>query len=110
MALLSNLQALLRLKNRHLAKPVVFLHTSATYGNKTNSAEDEPSKRIRLIWAIIMSAMALVMMKIGGLAPLSVLNGVIGIPVIIIQFLTLGATIKMMNQDKAWIYNIRKKD
>jgi len=49
-------------------------------------------------------------MRIGGLAPLEVLSGIMGIPIIIIQFLTIYAAKKMMDEDKAWIHNVRQRD
>ncbi|MBP2258466.1 hypothetical protein [Virgibacillus alimentarius] len=42
-----------------------------------------------------------------GLATLEVLFGLMGIPIIIIQFLTIYATKKMIDEDKAWKYNVR---
>jgi hypothetical protein len=32
-----------------------------------------------------------------------------GLPIILIQFLTIYAAIKMMNQDQAWVNNVRPK-
>lgn len=65
---------------------------------------------MRVIVAAVITVLALSLMNIGGLAPLEVLSGLMGIPIIIIQFLTIFAAKKMMDEDQAWQFNIRKKN
>ncbi|MFZ3580038.1 BCCT family transporter [Virgibacillus sp. DJP39] len=83
-------------------------YTIASYTGTKNMSKAEPSKSLRIIVAIIITIIALTLMRIGGLAPLEVLSGLMGLPIIVIQFLTIYAAKKMMDEDKAWIYNIRK--
>lgn len=85
-------------------------YTIASYAGTENMSKAEPSKHLRLIVAAIITLLALILMRIGGLAPLEVLSGIMGIPIIIIQFLTIYAAKKMMDEDKAWIYNVREKE
>lgn len=84
--------------------------TIAAYTSKENMSEQDPSKFVRILVAVIITALALVLMQIGGLAPLEVVSGMMGIPIIAIQFILVYAAIKMMDRDKAWKYNIRKED
>ena len=73
-------------------------------------SQEDPPKSLRIILAIVLAIVTIVLMKIGGLEPLEVLSGVLGIPIIFVQFLTIYAAIKMMHKDKAWKYNIRNKE
>ncbi|GAA5417341.1 L-carnitine/gamma-butyrobetaine antiporter [Paraliobacillus ryukyuensis] len=84
-------------------------YTIASYTGTRDMSGSEPSKKLRIIIAAVITAMALIMMQIGGLEPLEVLSGILGIPIIVIQFLTIAAAKKMMDQDKAWLHNVRKK-
>src|SRR5699024_3608936 len=82
--------------------------TTYTIGRCTgtnNMSKVEPSKFLRIVIAASITVLALLLMRIGGLAPLEVLSGIMGIPIIIIQFLTIYAAKKMMDEDKAWIHN-----
>src|SRR5690606_29503131 len=63
-------------------------YTIASYAGTENMSRVEPSKHLRLIVAAIITLLALVLMRIGGLAPLEVLSGIMGIPIIVLQFLT----------------------
>ncbi|GAA0490386.1 BCCT family transporter [Salinibacillus aidingensis] len=83
-------------------------YTIASYTGLRNMSKSEPSKYLRLIVAAVVTIFALVLMRIGGLPPLEVLSGLMGIPIIIVQFFTIYAAKKMMDEDKAWITNIRK--
>ncbi|WP_179104259.1 hypothetical protein [Virgibacillus proomii] len=47
------------------------------------------------------------MMRMGGLPPLEIVSGLMGIPIIIVQFLAIFAVQKMIDKDKAWRTNIR---
>lgn len=85
-------------------------YTIASYAGTENMSKAEPSKHLRLIIAAVITLLALVLMRVGGLAPLEVVSGIMGIPIIIIQFLTIYAVKKMMDEDKAWIYNVREKE
>ncbi|WP_281285225.1 BCCT family transporter [Alkalicoccus halolimnae] len=83
-------------------------YTIAAYTSTKDMSKNEPSKFLRIIVAGIITTFALILMRIGGLEPLEVVSGLLGLPIIIIQFLTIYAAIKMMNQDKAWLNNVRK--
>lgn len=85
-------------------------YTIASYTGTKNMSKFEPSKGLRLIVAALVTTIALVLMRIGGLAPLEVLSGLMGIPIIFIQFLTIYAAKKMMDEDRAWEKNVRRKD
>lgn len=82
-------------------------YTIASYTSTKNMSETEPSKSLRIIVAAVITFIGLVLMKIGGLAPLEVLSGLMGIPIIFIQFITIFAAKKMMDEDQAWKYNVR---
>ncbi|MBP1949944.1 BCCT family transporter [Virgibacillus litoralis] len=83
-------------------------YTIASYTGTENMSKAEPSRSLRIIVAAIITVIALILMRIGGLAPLEVLSGLMGIPIIVIQFLTIYAAKKMMDEDKAWLNNVRK--
>ncbi|MGO4889261.1 BCCT family transporter [Anaerobacillus sp. MEB173] len=85
-------------------------YTIASYLSTKNMVDGEPSKIVRIIVAGIITFIGLILMRIGGLAPLEVLTGLLGIPIIVIQFLTIYAAKKMMDEDKAWKYNVRKNE
>ncbi|WP_246206715.1 BCCT family transporter [Virgibacillus ihumii] len=84
-------------------------YTIASYTGTRNMSKAEPSRALRIIVAAVITVIALILMRIGGLAPLEVLSGLMGIPIIVIQFLTIYAAKKMMDEDEAWKYNIRKE-
>lgn len=84
-------------------------YTIAAYTSTEDMSKNEPSKFLRIVVAVIITALALVLMRAGGLAPLEIVSGLMGLPIIIIQFMLIYAAIKMMNQDEAWINNVRKK-
>ncbi|MFC4559041.1 BCCT family transporter [Virgibacillus kekensis] len=83
-------------------------YTIASYTGTENMSKAEPSRLLRIIVAAVITVIALILMRIGGLAPLEVLSGLMGIPIIVIQFLTIYAAIKMMNEDRAWVNNVRR--
>ncbi|MFZ5968353.1 MAG: BCCT family transporter [Bacillota bacterium] len=83
-------------------------YTIAAYVSTEDMSKNEPSQNVRLITCFMISAFALILMKIGGLAPLEVVSGLMGIPIIFVQFVTVYAAKKMMDEDKAWVNNIRK--
>src|SRR5699024_4623725 len=85
-------------------------YTIASYTGTKNMSKAEPSRALRIIVAAIITVLALLLMRIGGLAPLEVLSGLMGIPIIAIQFLTIYAAKKMMDNDKAWIHNVKDKN
>ncbi|CAM2902896.1 BCCT family transporter [Salinicoccus roseus] len=82
--------------------------TIAAYTSKEDMSEQDPSKFLRIFVAFVITGLALVLMQIGGLAPLEVVSGMMGLPIIILQFLTIYAVKKMIDEDEAWKYNIRK--
>ncbi|WP_277674308.1 BCCT family transporter [Piscibacillus halophilus] len=83
-------------------------YTIAAYSSKRDMSRKEPSKYARILTAAIITTLALILMQIGGLAPLEVISGLMGLPIIILQFLTIYAAKKMMDEDQAWIHNVRK--
>jgi betaine/carnitine transporter, BCCT family len=83
-------------------------YTIAAYTSTKDMSKYEPSRKLRILAAVIITSMALVLMNIGGLEPLEVVSGLMGLPIIVIQFILIYAAIKMMNEDKAWINNVRK--
>ncbi|MBY7143145.1 BCCT family transporter [Virgibacillus sp. NKC19-3] len=84
-------------------------YTIASYAGTRNMSKSEPSRNLRLIVATIITVFALLLLRIGGLPPLEVVSGLLGIPIIILQFLTIYAAKKMMDEDRAWVNNVRKK-
>lgn len=83
-------------------------YTISAYMSKHDMSNQTPSKNLRVVVSIIITVLAVTLMSIGGLAPLEVLSGLMGIPIIVIQILTVLAAKKMMHQDQAWITNVRK--
>ncbi|MCP2034579.1 choline-glycine betaine transporter [Planomicrobium sp. HSC-17F08] len=84
-------------------------YTVAAYTSTKDMSKHEPPKSLRIIVAGVITAIALVLMRIGGLAPLEVISGLMGLPIIFITFLMLYAAKKMMDIDKAWLTNVREK-
>ncbi|MGM8364971.1 BCCT family transporter [Virgibacillus sp. W0181] len=82
-------------------------YTIASYTGTENMSKREPSRLLRIIVAGVITVLALLLLRIGGLEPLEVLSGIMGLPIIVIQFLTIYAAKKMMDEDKAWIHNVR---
>jgi choline-glycine betaine transporter len=85
-------------------------YTIASYTSKENMAKYEPSKHLRLIVAAVITGLALLLMRIGGLPPLEVLSGIMGIPIIALQFILIYAAKKMMDNDRAWETNVREEN
>jgi betaine/carnitine transporter, BCCT family len=83
-------------------------YTVAAYTSTRDMSEHEPAKMLRIVIAGVIAALALLLMRIGGLAPLEVISGLMGLPIIVVQFILIYAAKKMMDKDKAWKYNIRK--
>ncbi|MYL42683.1 BCCT family transporter [Virgibacillus salexigens] len=85
-------------------------YTIASYAGTENMSKAEPSKHLRIIVAAVIAVLSLILMRIGGLAPLEVVSGLMGIPIIAIQLLTIYAAKKMIDEDKAWQTNVRAKN
>lgn len=85
-------------------------YTVAAYTSTRDMSMYEPPRVLRLIIAAIITALALVLMRIGGLAPLEVISGLMGLPIILITFLMIFAAKKMIDVDEAWKYNVRRKN
>ncbi|MFD2190829.1 BCCT family transporter [Pistricoccus aurantiacus] len=83
-------------------------YTVAAYSSTRDMSHNEPARILRIVIALVITAMALVLMQVGGLAPLEVVSGLMGLPVIVIQFLLIVAAKKMMDEDQAWKYNVRE--
>ncbi len=85
-------------------------YTVAAYTSTRDMSKREPPKTLRVVISAVITAVALVLMRIGGLAPLEVISGLMGLPIIFIQFLLIYAAKRMMDEDQAWKYNIRSKE
>jgi len=83
-------------------------YTVATYMSNQDMSKSTPYKSLRILVAVLITVLALTLMSVGGLSPLEVLSGLMGIPIIIIQILTVFAAKKMMDEDRAWVKNVRK--
>ncbi|WP_027965043.1 BCCT family transporter [Halalkalibacillus halophilus] len=83
-------------------------YTIAAYTSTKDMSKNEPSGLLRVISAAVIAGLALVLMQIGGLPPLEVVSGLMGLPIIAIQFILIYAAIKMIDQDEAWKHNVRK--
>ncbi|MGP4060574.1 BCCT family transporter [Halobacillus sp. H74] len=83
-------------------------YTVAAYTSTRDMSKYEPPKLLRIVIAAVITVLSLVLMRIGGLAPLEVISGLMGLPVIIIQFILIYAAKKMIDEDQAWKNNIRK--
>ncbi|PYZ92440.1 choline transporter [Salipaludibacillus keqinensis] len=83
-------------------------YTIAAYTSTKDMSKTEPSRVLRIVIAAIIAVVALALMRVGGLAPLEVVSGLMGLPIIVIQFLTIYAAKKMIDQDQAWVTNVRK--
>ncbi|GGC98172.1 transporter [Thalassobacillus devorans] len=83
-------------------------YTVAAYTSTRDMSKFEPPKTLRIIIAAVITGLALVLMRIGGLAPLEVISGLMGLPIIALQFLLIYAAKRMIDKDQAWKHNIRK--
>ncbi|MBM7553369.1 BCCT family transporter [Thalassobacillus pellis] len=83
-------------------------YTVAAYTSTRDMSKYEPPKTLRVIIAAVITAVALVLMRIGGLAPLEVIAGLMGLPIILVQFLLIYAAKKMIDKDQAWKTNVRE--
>lgn len=83
-------------------------YSIAAYTETNDMSKQDPSRSSRLIWAAIIAVMAIILLRIGGLVPLEVTSGLMGFPIMFIQFVTVYAAKKMMDEDRAWLYNVRK--
>ncbi|PPA69054.1 BCCT family transporter [Jeotgalibacillus proteolyticus] len=84
-------------------------YTIAAYTSTNDMSEKEPPKVLRIIMAAIITVLALILMRVGGLAPLEVISGLMGLPIIFIQFLLIYAAKRMIDRDQAWRHNVRKE-
>lgn len=82
-------------------------YTIAAYVSTEDMSKKAPSKRLRILSAGIIAVMGLTLMRIGGLAPLEVLSGLLGIPIVFVQLILVYAAKKMIDEDKAWENNVR---
>lgn len=84
-------------------------YTVAAYTSTRDMSKFEPPKLLRIIIAAVITGVALILMRIGGLPPLEVISGLMGFPIIFLQFILIYAAKKMMDQDQAWKYNVRNQ-
>ena len=82
-------------------------YTVAAYTSTRDMSKYEPPKLLRIIVAAVITGLALVLMRIGGLPPLEVISGLMGLPIIFLQFILIYAAKRMIDEDKAWKYNVR---
>lgn len=85
-------------------------YTVAAYTSTRDMSRFEPPRVLRILIAAIITVFALILMRVGGLAPLNVVSGLMGLPIILVQFLLVYAAKRMMDEDKAWMYNVHKQD
>jgi choline-glycine betaine transporter len=71
-------------------------------------SKQDPGRSIRLLWAGIITFITLVLLRVGGLVPLEVVSGLMGFPIMFLQFITVYGAKKMMDEDKAWLKYVRK--
>ncbi len=81
----------------------------SAYTDTQDMSKVDPNRSTRIIWAGLIAILALVMLRIGGLVPLEVVSGLIGFPIMFIQFVTIYAVKKMMDEDKAWLNNVQNR-
>jgi|LGOV01.1.fsa_nt_gb choline-glycine betaine transporter len=97
---------------------VVFLTTTldsvcysmASYTERLDMSKDQPGRFTRLVWVVVIAGTALTLLNIGGLEPLEMAVVMTGSFMIIAEFLMFVASMKMFNEDKAWITNVRPKE
>ncbi|MCA1012335.1 BCCT family transporter [Halobacillus halophilus] len=82
-------------------------YTVAAYTSTRDMSKYEPPKTLRIIIAAVITGLALVLMRIGGLPPLEVISGLMGLPIIFLQFILIYAAKRMIDEDKAWKHNVR---
>ena len=85
-------------------------YSMASYTETSDMSTSQPSRFSRITWALTIATVALVLMNIGGLPPLEIAVVMTGAFMIIAEFGIFYAGIKMFNEDKAWIHNVRKPD
>ncbi len=82
-------------------------YSIAAYTDRHDMSKQDPTRSNRVLWAAVIAFMALVLLRVGGLVPLEVTSGLLGFPIMFLQFVTVYAAKKMMDEDKAYIYNVR---
>lgn len=82
-------------------------YTLASFTSSADMSKHAPSKKLRLMWSFIMAGAALILMYLGGLGPLEAAAAIAGIPIIIISVILIFAGKKMMDNDKAYLNNLR---
>ncbi|MGD7046327.1 BCCT family transporter [Jeotgalibacillus proteolyticus] len=85
-------------------------YTVAAYTSTSDMSKNEPPRILRIVVAGVITLISLILMRVGGLAPLEVISGLMGLPIIVVQFVLIYAAKKMIDQDLAWKYNIRKNN
>ncbi len=71
----------------------------ATVASKDMKEGQEPVLFNRAFWAIALGAIALVLMKIGGLAPLKTSSLVVGVPLVFLMGLSILSLLKWLKED-----------
>ncbi|WP_028784653.1 BCCT family transporter [Thalassobacillus devorans] len=83
-------------------------YTVAAYTSTRDMSKFEPPKTLRIVVAAVITGLSLLLMRIGGLPPLEVISGLMGLPIIFLQFLLIYAAKRMIDKDEAWKHNVRK--
>jgi len=71
----------------------------ASVTSKDMSSNKEPSLMNRMFWAILLGGTALVLMNLGGLAPLKTASLVVGLPLVILMGIAFFSLVKWLKED-----------
>ena len=71
----------------------------ATVASKDLKEGQEPALFNRAFWAIALGAIALVLMKIGGLAPLKTSSLVVGVPIVFLMGMSVVSLLRWLKED-----------
>ena len=71
----------------------------ATVASKDLKEGQEPALFNRAFWAIALGAIALVLMKIGGLAPLKTSSLVVGVPIVFLMVMSVVSLLRWLKED-----------
>ena len=71
----------------------------ATVASKDMKEGQEPALFNRAFWAIALGAIALVLMKIGGLAPLKTSSLVVGVPLVFLMGMSIVSLLRWLKED-----------
>ncbi len=75
----------------------------AMVASKDMKEGQEPTLVNRAFWAIALGAIALVLMKVGGIGPLKTASIVVSVPIIALMTISVFSLLKWLKEDKAYI-------